>query len=178
MTKLNLSQREKDIVIIFVIVAGLALVFRAVYIPLKNKSDEVREKIAVSEKKLNKNLKMIRKGENYEARYKPLLENFQQKGSDEQMMSAILNEIESAAGQVQVRIADMKPQRVKKSGSYNNFSVSLTLDGELTAIMDFIYGLQNQPHLFAVDELRLEKKSPNTKELKGYFVLSRISIQP
>ena len=121
---------------------------------------------------------MIQKAKSYEEKYKSLLESFQQQGSDEQMMSVILTEIESAAAQVKIRIADMKPQKARKIGTYNNFLVSITLDGELTSIMDFIYSLQNQPHLFAVDELRLEKKSPNTRDLKGYFVLSRIVLQP
>ena len=132
--------------------------------------------ILTAEKKIQKNLKVIQKAKSYEAKYQSLMENFQQKGSDEQMMSAILSEIESVATDAKIRITDLKPQKVKKMGSYNNFSVSLVLDGQLTPIMDFIYTLQNQPHLFSVEELRLDKKSPNTQDLKGYFVLSRSLI--
>ena len=98
--------------------------------------------------------------------------------SESASMSAIITEIENVSGEANIRIADLKPQKVRKTGSFNNFSVSLILDGQLTSIMNFVYNLQNQPHLFAVDEMRFDKKSPNSTDLKGYLILSRVLIQP
>ena len=138
----------------------------------------MESKIVAGRKQLEKNLKIIHKAQRYEKQNTAIIANFKQKGSDEQAMSTIITEIESVAGEVNIRIADLKPQKVRKTGSFNNFSVSLVLDGQLTPIMNFVYDLQNQPHWFGVDEMRLDKKSPNSPDLKGYLVLSRTLLPP
>src|SRR3989338_10044320 len=132
MSKRNLSEREKNIAIVLVIVGFLALAYQLGYVPFKERSETVKTKILSARKKIQKNLRTVQKAKTYEEKYKSLLENFQQKGSDEQAMSATITEIESVAGQAQIRIADMKPQRERKAGAYNNFSVSLTLDRKST----------------------------------------------
>jgi hypothetical protein len=178
MSKRQFSQRERRIATGLVVVIALALIYRAAYVPLKEKSADIKGRIETGQKQLTKNMKVLRKAQRYEKEHQTLLENFKQKGSDAQTMSALITEIESVAGQVNIRIADLKPQKVRKVDAFNSFSVSLILDGELTPIMNFVYNLQNQPHLFAVDELRLDKKSPNSQDLKGYLILSRILLQP
>lgn len=178
MSKFQFTSQERRIAMVLVAVTAAALIYWGGYAPFKEKSAQIKTKIESGKKQLSKNLKTIRKGERYEKENKVLLENFKQKGSDEQTMSAIITEIESVAGQVNIRIADLKPQKVRKADVFNNFSVSLVLDGQLTPIMNFVYNLQNQPHLFTVDELRLDKKSPNSQDLKGYLILSRILLQP
>ena len=93
MSRLQLSRRERNIAVVFIIVIFAAGVYRLAYVPFKNKSDQVSMKISAGRKNVHKNLIMVQKAKNYEEQYKSLLANFQQKGSDDQMMSATITEI-------------------------------------------------------------------------------------
>ena len=56
---------------------------------------------------------------------------FEQVASSEQIFSAILAEIEKAAVEADVRLADLKPRKVIQEDFYNRFPVSLTIDSPL-----------------------------------------------
>jgi Tfp pilus assembly protein PilO len=141
-----------------------------------NKSEILELEIAKNKRRLQKNYRIIRKGKRFQKQYGDTLTRFKQKQSDEEIMSGILSEIESTARTLDMRISDMKPQRVKKQEYYNIFSVNLAINGQLDEILHFLYLLQNPPHLFNIDELRIEKSSPRAKSLHSRMVFSRILI--
>ena len=88
----------------------------------------------------------------------------------------MLSDIEKVNEKIDIRISDKKPQKVKTVDLYNQFSVSLTLEGKLEDVAHFVYDLQNKPYLLRVDELRIDKKSIRTSALRCRLVLSRILI--
>ena len=115
----------------------------------------------------------MHKGEAIEEEYQKYAQLLKQKRSNEQERASILSEIESVAARIDLRIADRKPKKVREIDFYNNFSVSLTIEGELGNIIHFLYLLQSDPHQFNVDEVRFEKKSRRRSDIKCYLVLSR-----
>ena len=176
MTKFSFSKREKKMAGVVVLVIFFSVVYRGVYVPLKNQVEFLNNKISVAEQRLSKTLKIIRRAKIAAKKYDDILDDFKQTVSDEQVMSSILSEIETVAGELKMRIADMKPKKVKRVDFYNNFSVSLSIDGQLSEIMLFIYRLQNSPHVFYIEELRLNKSSPRKVDLSCQVVLSRLLI--
>ena len=173
----NFSQRERKIAVALILVIGVYGLFQGIYIPYKNKKETLNKRILTTQKKFKKNLVTIKKSEMLETKYRPILENFKQRGSDDQVMSAILAEIEGVATQVNMRIADMKPKRVRQVDFYNHFSVSLAVDASLVDVMHFIYVLQTSPHMFEIEELNLNNNAgrPDTP-LRCQMVLSRLLI--
>ncbi|MCK5580299.1 MAG: hypothetical protein KAJ18_03410 [Candidatus Omnitrophica bacterium] len=170
--RVDFSKRERRISF-FLVICVLAYILQAgVYKPLALKKKVLRQKIKTSEKRVRRAKRALRKGGDVSLHEKGL-EGFKQKGTDEQVMSVILSEIEQEKAELDLRIADMKPQKARKVGPLNYFSVNLTLDGEIADIMQFIYILQNPPHMLYVDEFQLSRGSARDSSLKCQLVLSR-----
>ena len=91
-------------------------------------------------------------------------------------MASILSEIESVANEINMGVADMKPKKVKRIDFYNNFSATLTVEGELASIIRFLYVLQNTPHFFTADEVYFERSIMRTTQIKCRLVLSKALI--
>ncbi len=92
-------------------------------------------------------------------------------------MSSILSEIEETAGQLKLKISDLKPTRVKREEYNNRFSVTLTIDSKLVDIMHFLHLLQQTPHLFQIQEVYFEKSAmQDGSSLRTQLVLEKIYI--
>ena len=176
MTARGLSKREGGILAVCLTLIVIYGGYNLFYKPLIENFSDSDDKIKVAEKRLHNNLKIIRKEKSVNEEYEKYALNFKQKASDEQAMTSILSEIESMANQVSLRISDMQPKRVRKIDFYNNFSVTLTVEGEMPVIIKFLYTLQNPPHLFKVDEIYLEKSAVKSGEVKCRLILSKVLI--
>jgi len=173
-----LSKREKGILAAVIVLLLGALGVRGGYLPLKEYQESLQEQIARAEGQLHRSYRVIQKGKIYEQRYGQWLKQFEKTDSDEKMMSRMIAEIEAVASRLSISLSDMKPQRVRHEDIADVFSVSLILDGQFVMIMEFLHVLQGAPHLFLVDEIRMEKKSFNSSDLRCFLVLNRLLVQP
>ncbi len=171
-----LSNRERSILFLCILTVLIFIGYNGVVQPLRRKTETLKERVNSSEQKLKKQFSVLEKSKSGNKEYEQYLAIFRQSASDGQIMSSILSEIESVARENGMRIADMKPKKVKHIDFYNNFSVTLAMSGQLTDIVKFLYILQNQPHFFNIEELVIEKNSPRAPTLDCRLVLDRILI--
>jgi len=176
MSKFNFSQRERIIFVVLNVILVVFILYKGVFLPLSQKTSMLESRINSEEKKLYKALKTIRKSQAVEKKYKTTLSHLQQNSSDEQVMTSIFSEIEAIAKNLNLRIDDMKSNKVKKLDAYNSFSVGLTIKGTFEEMMHFIYDLQSYPHLFYVDEARLARQARIPDQIECRLQLSRILI--
>lgn len=177
MMKVHLSARERFLSTLTSSMAALAILYAGIYLPLHRQSMDVQEQIEVSERQLQKTIRTIHRGKFSEQEYQTILEYFKQTSSDEQEMSSMLAQIEAIARGINIRIVDMKPRRPRGFDLYNQFFINLEIDGELVSITEFIHNLQNPPYFFHIDELRLNKVSPQMAGLKCQVTFSKILIR-
>ncbi len=177
MNKVHLSQREKFLSILTSVMAAIGLAYGGIYFPLHRASVEVQEEIRAGERQLQKTIRTIHKGKFSEQEYQTITEHFKQTASDEQEMSSMLSQIEAIARGINIRIVDMKPRRPRTNDLYNQFFINLEIDGELVSITEFIHYLQNPPYFYHIDELRLNKVSPQVAGLKCQVTFSKILIR-
>jgi Tfp pilus assembly protein PilO len=147
-----------------------------VFAPLAEKISFLDKEIDSRELRLKKSQKILSREQVVEGDFKKHEQYLKQNSSDEQEMASLLSEIENVAHQVNVRINDMKPRKVKRVDFYNNFAVEIQSEGSLAEITKFIYTLQNPPHLLKAEKLRLEKQAIATSTLKGFLLVSKILI--
>ena len=168
-----LSTREKKILVVFLLAASVFLGYRFIFIPMKEQIEKLGNQIKLQEKKLSKSLRILEKEKAIEEEYDRYAVDFKQKASDEQQMALILSQVESAATQLNLRIADLKPGRVKKGDFYNNFLLNLVLEGDLPAINQFLYTVQNRPYFFQIEEVYFEKSSVRTSQIKCRLLINK-----
>jgi len=173
----RLSPREKKIFVACVIMIFAYFGYHALIRPLKERIAVIDGKIESQQRKITAHLRIIKKAEAMEKTYAEIISRYKQDKSNDQVMTAIFTEVEQAAGELGLRISDLKPQRVKKGDNYNRFSVSLTINSEFIEIMEFLHKLQEEPHSFYVDEARFDKSGKrDSTELKTRLVLSKVLI--
>ncbi len=176
MAQKQFSKREKIIFVICVVMAVIYAGYHFIFQPLQGSQVTLEDKIRVAQKQLRNNEKMMAQEKAVDEQYDQYAANFQQKSSDEQEMASILSQVESLANDIPLRVADMKPKKVKRTDFYNLFSASLTIEGDLAAIVRFLYTLQNTPYLFRADEVYFERSSVRTTQMRCRLVLSKVLI--
>ena len=174
----RLTRREQNIFVISLLVTVLYLGYRFIVLPLREHSDQLDGKIDAELRRLRSDLSEVGKAKQWEELYGRLVQTFQQTGSDEQVKSSMLQEIQDVARDMNLQISDLKPQRVKATEFYKTFSVSLRLDNSsLDDILPFLHLLQSKPHLFDVQEVRLDKSSRrDAKTIMASIVLDKTFI--
>ena len=171
----RLSPREKAIAIfcgsVVVLYAGFLLLR-----PLSEHEQAINSDILRDLKSLKNNFEVIQKGRTIEGEYKRYIERLMQNDSDAQEMSAIISEIELSANDISMHVSEIKPGKVRRTDFFNNFSVSLSINGELSEITHFLYLLQSDPYYFKIDEIVFEKKTPQDSIINCSLVLRRVLI--
>ena len=176
---MKLSQFSKREKIIALISAGLILILLIYFFllePMLGKLDAINTEIETQELRWRKNLKILSQEAEISNQYQKYADFVRPKASDEQEMANILSEIEAVAKEVNIRILDMKPQKIKTLEFYKSFGVDLIIEGQLKDITHFLYNLQNAPHLLKTDKLHLEKESVVQPVLKASLLVSKILI--
>ncbi len=173
---LNINKRERNIFIIIGVLLFSYAVYSFIFAPLADKLSSLNSDIESRELKLRKNQKILSREGSVSADYKKHEQYLRQNASDEQEMASILSEIEAVAHQVNIRINDMKPHKVKRIDFYNSFAVEIESEAGLQGIVKFLYTLQNPPHLLKAERVRLEKQVIGSDSLKGHFLVTKILI--
>jgi hypothetical protein len=174
-----LTKREQRILFTCIIMVLIYGAYYWILRPLHDYRLELGTKIDSMQKKIYKNLRMIRKSEMMKDKHGKYLADFKQTVSDEQVMSTLIAEIENIAGRLSLGITDLKPQKVKHAGPLNYFSVSLGFNSDSKTLIQFLHTLQDQAHLFYVKEVKVDKAIMKKENiLQAHLILSKIFIAP
>ena len=172
----KLTQREKIIGVIASIVVGIGIVYYIFLKPLSGFFENLDDQIFTQRVTLKKNAKIIEKARRLQGA-EAKLQAFRQTGTNEETMATILDEIQKKAGELGLKISDLKPERVKSDKYYNRFSVTLTIESSLVNITQFLYVLQSEPYLYEVEEFRLGKNDFRQSDvIKAELVLTKTLI--
>lgn len=153
----RLTVREKGIFIATLIVVIFSFLYNGLIVPLGAKKDFLDEEIMIQQEQLTRELGIIQRSKALDARYNTYLRQFSKLGTGEEMASSVISEIEETVGKMGLHVVELKPRKVQRNEYENQFLVSLTINSELVDIVRFLYTLQQQPHLFDVEEIEFEK---------------------
>ncbi len=175
---IQLTSRERGIFVLFVLVCGIYAGYAFVYRPSVIERQRIEEDLRLARKKWNDQMKIIRKEQNMPVGFREAIAAMRQENAPEEVMSAILSEIETAARSLKVRITEMKPQGVIKEDVISRFPVSLAVDGSFQELMAFVHMLQAPEHDLKVTQFHLEKGLSDPTALLAKIVVVRMLIRP
>ena len=142
-----------------------------------NKKDFLERSIELEKAKLIKMQKKVRQSQEaipYMARE---IERYRQQGSSERVMSRMLQEIQEVAGDIDIQVADLKPQRMRIENGMSVFSVSLRLNVEFIDLMELLYNLRQEPYEFGLQDLKIDKGvSRRGSQLSVSIVLRKVYV--
>ena len=173
----RLTSREQKIFIVTIVAVAASVFYNALLQPLYEKKEFLTQEIEIHRKQLRQDLRAVGKVKALDAKYDAYLKQFRQMGTEEEVSSSILSEIEGVAGRFGLHVTDLKPQRIEHDKYGNQFAVSLTINSELADVIRFLCALQQAPYLFNVERMEFEKfERMNRSKLTTRLVLGKTFI--
>jgi len=163
-----LVRREKIILLCCVATVAVYLVTEGVVKPFFLKLSSVDAQVTAAVHQLDKDRRVIAKAGQLNERYAFYRAKFASKGSDEAVPMAMIAQIEAAAGQFKMKIADIKPKTVQRVDQLRICSVSLVIAASLKDLIAFVEVLQRDPFYFGVDDVMAERLSYDDGDMLSF----------
>lgn len=173
---MRFTKREKQIFYICVSLITLLILERIVFRPLADKLAGLNQEIQLKETRLIKGLRAQGQRDKIIKDYKSYEGYLKLKGSDEEIVSELLREIERLARESTVSILDIKPQSMNKRAMYKEYTIEVRSEATFKDIITFLYRLNNSLLLLRVEKLVLSLKEENSDILKISMLLSGIVL--
>jgi Tfp pilus assembly protein PilO len=173
---MKLTKRESTI---FYISLSLLLFFileRLVFRQLANRLSSLSQEIQATETKLARGLRAQRQKDAILKEYKTFEDFLKLNGSDEEIVSAFLREIEKLSRDAGISITDIKPRSTKRVGLYKEYIIEVRLDATFKDLVKFLYRLNDSNFLIRVDKLSLNLTDEKSEILKISMVINGIAL--
>jgi Tfp pilus assembly protein PilO len=173
---MKLNKRETLILIITLGLIAFFMAYQWVIKPMHEGAADINDQLRAAKKQLARSRQMIAQRSLIEERYQKLTAMIGGAGSEDAQVPVIIAKIEAAARESNIHIANIQPQKSVTKKDTMFLAVELEIDGQWLDIVQFLYLLQQQPNLYFINELNLEKYSDTTDSLRGRIVVSRMCL--
>jgi hypothetical protein len=174
---MSLSQRERLIVILTLVMAGLFLADRWVISPLWTGYSEDADRAELLEQDVIKTTRLLRHRHDIEARWTER----QHDGLAAEVSVAeggLLNHLERWAGQAGLTVSSMKPERepVKKNDIIQRVRCRLIANGRMESIAKFGFALETAAFPVRLETMQMSSSDPQKDSLTVQFVVSTVCL--
>ncbi|TBR17344.1 hypothetical protein EPO66_02900 [bacterium] len=172
----RMSKREKAVFYAAVIFVSVMILDRIVISPITGKMRALDNEIRQKETSIKKNLHILAQKDRIlmeGAKYAMFLNSSK---SEEEEMTSLLKEIENIANKASVYLIDMKPVGVKTSGLAQRYEISLSCEGQMEQIVDFMYGIESSRELLVISRYQVSPKSRESSVAKASLAISKVVI--
>ena len=173
---LKLKKREKQIFYIVVVLLSLFLVERLVFRPLADRLGQQDKEIELTKMKLTKAKLMAGQKGDILKEYSELEKYMKIKGSDEEVTSELLKEIEALARDSSISISEIKPISNQKRGVSKEHTIEVRTEASMPQLINFLYRLNNSTSMLRVQKFSLMLRDENSDILRVTLLIAGISF--
>jgi len=98
------------------------------------------------------------------------------KGSDEEVTSELLNEIEALARDSSISISEIKPISNQKRGVSKEHTIEVRTEASMPQLINFLYRLNNSTSMLRVQKFSLMLRDENSDILRVTLLIAGISF--
>ena len=171
----KLAKREKLVLFAAFFCALTALMDRLVLGPILSQQKLLQAEIDTKVQTIRRNLRILSFKESIlkeYAKYRDYLDTG--KKSKEEIVSALLREIETIASQKSITISNIQPGDVENNPIMEEYKTSLECTGKLRDILEFMQALEESDYLFQITKYTLTPKSKGSDIMKSSLSMSRV----
>lgn len=163
----KLNTKEKMLAIGFSVLMAAFFVERFIFSPFSEKVESTSIKISAQEEKVARLLYMESQKDNIANIYEKAKAYIVAGDSEEGSFSTIMNKIEEFAKSTGIIIIKMKPETTEEdqSSDYKVRKVTLSVEGYLNEVVEFLYKLENSDYPLSIARLDVKSKSRATNLL-------------
>ncbi len=174
----QLNSREKKILYAVITLGALVIGYHGIFVPMTAKFEQLDDEIFAMQMRLRKAKTLIRqKNDAVEMSKKYANLEKMDAGTDEEEIARLLNFIEQTARKDNVSLSDVKPQPVKSDKVTKVYPVDLNAEGELNALIEFIYELEHSEQLLKIEKVEMSPKEEKSAILRANLTVSRVVVK-
>jgi len=155
----KLLKREKRILISVIAVTIIGLCYNFLVEPLFMRWRSTNSRIELIKVKLKKSLSLIKEKHKVDTEYSTYEQKFRSKGSNEQNIILILDEIEKIASRSGLKITSMRPKPPEQKDYHSWFAVKIETESDMSSLMRFIYEIKNSTQTLKIKKLNINTRS-------------------
>ena len=173
---MKFTRREIQVFYFCVSLLLLFILDRLIFRPLAGKITSLVQEIHATEAKLARGLRTERQKDLILKQYGAYEDYLKLKGSDEEIVSAFLSEIERLSRDAGISVSDIKPRGTKELGLYKEYTIEVRCDASLKDLVKFLYRMNDSKLLLKVNKLSLSLADENSELLKTSMVITGIAL--
>ncbi|MFH1479029.1 MAG: type 4a pilus biogenesis protein PilO [Candidatus Omnitrophota bacterium] len=170
MIKLNISKREKNILIVTIAVVSMVLIYNLVLDGVFKSWVGYNKKISDDIKDLEKNIELLKNRNLVIRHYNSYVSNIN-------TMPKILSIIEQNASSLGITTSNIRPRPVIDHGICKEYIVELHIEGGLGSITKLMSQLIEHPVIISIKKFELRRTEQESSIFKGIFVMSKAVLQ-
>ncbi|MBF0593561.1 MAG: hypothetical protein HQL22_01190 [Candidatus Omnitrophica bacterium] len=175
---IKISQREKIVAVVFVLLVGIYVLVWGIVLPAKDRANALDSRIDAARRRLQKASSIVGREKELDALYQVIASHIKVAASDGEETSQMVDSLEFAANSASIHIVNIQPRASQDKGFYKIYSVEVVWEGQWGPFAKFIYLAQASPCYFGIDEMSVEKYSDVATSLRGSLVVSQIRLKP
>lgn len=172
----KLKPRERLMVIVTGVVAGLCLFYRAAVVPAAERLEHLREQVTLKTKQLAADRRSVAQRDAVFKAYERYAHLMQAVGTDEEETSKLLSTVADLAKAAGVTAVNLKPRPTETSGLAKRYLVDIETESTLEMLTRFIYAIEQSAQPLTVDRLDAKQEEKPDAPLKCTLRISRIAI--
>lgn len=173
----KLGKNEKMLVVVAFLFVMTAFMDRLVLGPILAQQKLLEAEAQTKIQTIRRNLRITSFKDSIIKEYKKYQEYLDTGNkSKEEIVSALLREIETIAGQKSITISNIQPGDVEQNPVMEEYKTSLECSGKLRDILEFMQALEESDYLFQVTKYSLTPKGKGSDIMKCSISMSRIFI--
>ncbi len=174
----KLSRREKRILISVITVTAIGLCYNFLAEPLFMRWRNADSRVELIKVKLKKSLSLIKEKQKIDKEYSIYEQKLKSKGSNEQNVILILDEIEKIASRSGVKITSMRPKPPEQKDYYSRFTVKIETESAMNSLMRFIYDIKNSKQILKIEKLNINTRSSQQGvAIRASMLISKLVLE-
>lgn len=169
----KLSKRERLILHVVFIVAGLLAMDRLVIGPVFQKMMALDRQIRDEETSIKKSLHVLLRKQQIASESKQFVVFSVDSKNPEQEMTALLKEIENIANRSSVNLLYEKPGNTKEDGKVRKYFATLECEAQMEEIASFFHNIENSTKLLQIEKYSIQPKSKESSIAHCSATISR-----
>ncbi len=170
----NLSKRERLLLIVATVAILLAVVYRVVMIPVRDKTQEMERQIAQLSGELAILQRLIAHKGAVDSEYVRLLSGLTTRGSDKEVMAAMLSAVEDLASRCSVALVDVKPRQTRDDGWAKLHFVEIKVEADARQLVRFLHRFNTLPGAYRVEDMQLARREKSADVLIASLLASKM----
>lgn len=169
---------RKERVGLAIAIGFLCLVFldRLVLAPLGKRMTHIRKETHEKERELAMDLRNLSQKAALNEEYQKYLSSMTLAGSDEEQSTTMLGEVEMLARKANILIKEATPQTPRAFEFYKQYSMEISGEGTMAAVINFLYSLNASPQLLRVERISINSQDLMNPLVKAYLTVTKVKV--